>query len=149
MIRIKAVDEQNIFDVCKLTTNQNGTGTSMEEYLCCNAISIAEAKYYPEMHPNAIYNNNVPIGFFMYQRAEDQADTATIYRFMIDYQFQHKGFGKKAFEYVLRGLKIQGVKKVILMIDDTNKIAKKLCLSFGFQFMGKIDNDKHCYELEF
>lgn len=33
MIRIKAVDEQNIFDVCKLTTNQNGTGTSMEEYL--------------------------------------------------------------------------------------------------------------------
>lgn len=63
MIRIKAVDEQNIFDVCKLTTNQNGTGTSMEEYLCCNAISIAEAKYYPEMHPNAIYNNNVPIVF--------------------------------------------------------------------------------------
>lgn len=84
----------------------------------------------------------------MYQRAEDQADTATIYRFMIDYQLQHKGFGKKVFEYVLRGLKIQGVKKVILMIDDTNKIAKKLCLSFGFQFMGKIHNDKHCYELE-
>ena len=55
MIRIKAVDAQNIFDVCKLTTNQNGVGTTMEEYLCCNAISIAEAKYYPEMHPNAIF----------------------------------------------------------------------------------------------
>ena len=148
MIRIKAVDEQNIFDVCKLTTNQNGTGTSMEEYLCCNAISIAEAKYYPEMHPNAIYNNNVLIGFFMYQRAEDQADTATICRFMIDYQFQQKGFEEKALEHILRGLKIQGVKKVILMIDDANKIAKNLCLSFGFQFTGKIDHDKYYYELE-
>lgn len=148
MIRIKAVDAQNLLDVCKLTTNQNGIGTTMEEYLCCNAISIAEAKYYPEMHPNAIYNNNVLIGFFMYQRAENQADTATICRFMIDYQFQHKGFGKKAFTYILRGLKIQGVKTVIFMIDDANTIAKKLCLSFGFQFTGKIDHDEYYYALE-
>lgn len=63
MIRIKMVDAQNILDVCKLTTNQNGIGTMMEEYLCCNAISIAEAKYDPEMHLNAIYNHNVLIGF--------------------------------------------------------------------------------------
>ncbi len=148
MIRIKAVDAQNIFDVCKLTTNQSGIGTTMEKCLCCNAISIAAAKYYPEMHPNAIYNNNVLIGFFVYQRAEDQADTATICRFMIDYQFQQKGFEEKALEHILRGLKIQGVKKVILMIDDANKIAKNLCLSFGFQFTGKIDHNKHYYELE-
>ena len=63
MIRIKAVDAQNILDVCELTTNQSGIGTTMEKCLCCNAISIAEAKYDPEMHPNAIYNNNAPIGF--------------------------------------------------------------------------------------
>lgn len=146
MIRIKAVDAQNIFDVCKLTTNQNGIGTTMEEYLCCNAISIAEAKYYPEMHPNAIYNNNVLIGFFMYQRTEAQADTAAICRFMIDYQFQHKGLGKKAFEYILRGLKLQGVKKVILTIDSSNKIAKKLCLSCGFLFTRKMNSNEY-YEL--
>ena len=149
MIRIKAVDAQNILDVCKLMINKNGIGTTMKGDFCCNAISIAEAKYNSEMHPNAIYNNNVLIGFFMYQRAENQADTATICRFMIDYQFQHKGIRKKAFEYILRGLKIQGVKKVILMIDDTNKIAKKLCLSFGFHFTGKIDNDEYYYELKF
>lgn len=45
---------------------------------------------------------------------------------MIDYRFQHKGLGKKAFEHILRGLKIQGVRKVTLMINDTNEIAKKL-----------------------
>ncbi len=148
MIRIKAVDAQNIFDVCKLTTHQNSICTTMEKHLYCNAISIAEAKYYPEMHPNAIYNNNVLIGFFMYRRAENQADTATICRFMIDYRFQHKGLGKKAFEYVLRGLKIQGVKKVILIIGNANKVDEKLCLSFGFQLTGKIDNKEYCYELE-
>ena len=148
MIRIKAVDAQNILDVCELTTNQDSVGATIEGHFCCNAISIAEAKYDPEMHPNAIYNNNVLIGFFMYQRAENQAEIATICRFMIDDQFQQKGFGRKAFEYVLRGLKIQGVKKVILRFSGANRIAKKLCLSFGFQFTGKTHQNECCYELE-
>ena len=148
MIRIKDIDAENVFDVCELTTNQNGIGTTMEEYLCCNAVSIAEAKYFSEMFPNAIYNNNVLIGFFMYRRTEMQAETVNIYRFMVDEKFQHKGLGKKAFEHILRGLKIQGVRKVILMIDDTNIIAKKLYLSFGFQFTDKIDKDEYYYELE-
>lgn len=148
MIRIKAVDAQNVFDVCKLTTNRDGIGTVIEEFLCCNAISIAESKYYPEMHPNAIYNNNTLIGFFMYNRAENRPDTASICRFMIDYKFQHKGLGEKAFGNILKGLKIQGVRKVVIMIDDTNEIAKKLCPSFGFHFTGKIDKDKYYYELD-
>ena len=148
MIRIKAVDAQNMLDVCELTANQDGIGTGINGCSWCNAIFLAEAKFDAEMHPNAIYNNNVLIGFFMYQRPENQADTATICRFMIDYQFQHKGLGKKAFEYVLRGLKIQGVKKVVLIIDNTNENNKNLYLSFGFHFARKIEKAKYCYELE-
>ena len=94
MIRIKAVDTQNILDVCDLTTIQDSIGTTREAHFCCNAVSIAETKYNSEMYPNAIYNNTVLIGFFMYQRAENQADTATICRFMIDDRFQHKGLEK-------------------------------------------------------
>lgn len=126
MIRIKAVDAQNILDVCELTTNQDSIGTTIEGHSCCNAISIAEAKYHPEMHPNAIYNSNVLIGFFMYQRTENQADTATICRFMIDDRFQHKGLEEKALEHILRGLKIQGVKKVILIKNNANENVKNL-----------------------
>ncbi|HIS99781.1 MAG TPA: GNAT family N-acetyltransferase [Candidatus Faecaligallichristensenella faecipullorum] len=148
MIRIKGVDAQNMWDVCQLTTNPNGIGTTMEAYICCNALSIAESKYDPEMHPNVIYSNHVLIGFFMYRRPEDHAGTATLCRFMIDYRFQHKGLGKKALEYVLKGLKIQGVKKVILMIHGTNTIAQKLCLSCGFQFTGKNNLDEWAYEAE-
>ncbi len=148
MIRIKAVDAQNLLDVCRMTTNQDCIGTAVEGYCCCNAIFIAKAKYNSEMHPNAIYNNNVPIGFFMFQRAENQADTATICRFMVDDRFQQKGLEEKAFEHILRGLKIQGVKRVILITDEEYGIAKKLYLSFGFQFTGKIDNNKYYYEFK-
>lgn len=113
MIRIKAVDEQNILDVCGLTAHQDGIGTAINGCSHCNAISIAEAKYNMEMHPNAIYNNNVLIVFFMYQRAENQPDTATICRFMIADRFQKDGLEEKALEHILKGLKIQGVKNVI------------------------------------
>lgn len=148
MIRIKAVDAQNILDVCELTTNQDSIGTTMEGHSCCNAISIAETKYNSEMHPNAIYNNNVLIGFFMYKRTENQTETATICRFMVDDRFQHKGLEEKALEHILRGLKIQGVKKVVLIIDNADENAKNLYLSFGFHFIEKIDKTECYYELE-
>ena len=148
MIRIKAVDAQNILDVCKLTTNQDGIGTIMEGHSCCNAISIAQAKYNSEMHPNAIYNNNVLIGFFMYKRTENRAETATICSFMLDNRFHHKGIEEKALEHILRGLRIQGVKKVVLIIDKANESAKSLYLSFGFHLTGEIDQTECHYELE-
>ena len=101
MIRIKAVDAQNLLDVCQLKTSQNHLCRGRS---CCNAVSIAEAKYCPELHPNAIYHNNTLIGFFMYQRPENHADTAAIRRFMIDSRFQQKGLAEKALEHILRGL---------------------------------------------
>lgn len=148
MIRIKAVDEENILDVCELKTNQDDIRAAIEAHSYCNAISIAEAKYHSEMYPNAIYNNNVLIGFFMYQRTENHAETAIICRFMLDDRFRHNRFEEKALEHILRGLKIQGVKKVIVIIDNANENAKKLYLSFGFQFTEKIDKARYCYKLE-
>lgn len=74
MIRIKVVDEQNIVEVCKLTANHKGGDFAAEGCKTCNALSIAEAKFLPGMHLNAIYHNQVLIGFFQYQRAEDHAE---------------------------------------------------------------------------
>ena len=148
MIQIKAVDAQNILDVCGLSTDRNSVGTITKGCSCCNAISIAEAKYDSEMHPYAIYHNKVLIGFFMYRRTEEQADTATICRFMLDSKFWHKGLEEKAMEHILRGLKIQGVKKVIIRIDGTDKNAGNLPYSFGFHLVGSAAQLERSYELE-
>lgn len=146
MIRIKAVDERNVLEVCKLKAKQDDIST-MENYSFCNALSVVEANYHSEIYPNAIYNNNVLIGFFVYKRTENQADTATIYRFMVDDRFQRDGLEEKALEYVLRGLKIQGVRKVVLLIDEANENTKQLCLSLGFHFAGKQNKAGYYYEV--
>lgn len=67
---------------------------------------------------------------------------------MIDCRFQQKGLEEKAFEHVLRGLKIQGVKNVISTIDNADENAKNLYLAFGFHFTGEIDKGGYCYKLE-
>lgn len=147
MIKIKAVDDENVLDVCELKTNQDDICAARERHSYCNAISIAEAKYHSELYPNAIYNN-VLIGFFMYQRTENHAETAIICRFMLDDRFRRNRFEEKVLEHILRGLKIQGVKEVIAIIDNANENAKKLYLSFGFHSTGKIDKAGYCYKLE-
>ena len=146
MIRIKAVDAQNLLKVCRLTASRDCVGR--KGHCRCNAVSIAEAKYHAELHPNAIYHNNALIGFFMYQRAEDHADTASILRFMLDDRFRQKGLAEKALEHILRGLKIQGVRKAVIILDGADEDAKSLYLSFGFHFTGKMDKDDCRYELE-
>ncbi len=143
MIRIKAVDAQNILDACGLTTSQDGAG----RHLRSNAVSIAEAGYDPEMHPNVIYNNNVPVGFFMYKRPEDQAETADICRFMVDDRFRHRGFEVRALEQILRGLRIQGVKKV-LITGSGHGSAESLYLSLGFRLTEDADGGGCRYALD-
>lgn len=148
MIRIKDVDAQNILDVCGLTTDQDGVGTAGKGHCRCNALSIAAATYHPDMHPHAIYHNHLLIGFFMYQRDENQAGTATICRFMLDDRFRHKGLEKKALEHILRGLKIQGVKKVVLKTDAAGENAENLYPSLGFHPAGGTEQTGRRYELE-
>ena len=142
MIRIKTVDKQNLLNVCKLTTGQDGMPMAAEGHLCCNAFFIAEAKYHPEIQSSAAF------GFFLYQRTEQQPDTATICRFMLDDRFRKKEIETAAFAHILRGLKIQGEKKVIFLAGNGNEHAKNLCLSFNFHFTGEMDQAGFHYQLE-
>ena len=48
----------------------------------------------------------------------------------------------------MKGLKIQGVKRVVFIINSTNGNAKNLSLSFGFQFTGKMEHGEYYYALK-
>lgn len=133
MIQIKAVDAQNVGEVCRLAAGQNCLGPARGCSPRCNALSIAEASYRGDMHPNAIYHNHRLIGFFLYQRPESHADTATLCRFMVDGRFRQEGLEETALEHILRGLKIQGVKQVEAHLEPGDGRAEALLLACGFR----------------
>lgn len=147
MINIRKIDADNVFDICELTSNDNGIGTLFEGFICCNAISIAESKFYLECKPRAIYLNEVPIGFYMYKQWPHQSKDVELCRFMLHFSFKGKGLGRQSFSAMLEDFRTSGVREVTLMIDKDNRIAKKLYLSFGFAFTGKIEKEEYFYSL--
>lgn len=149
-IIIREINQDNCFDVCELTSNKDGTRTLDEEFICSNAMSLAEAKYFSFMRPMAIYNEDILIGFFMYKYFEESSNIATICRYMIDYKYLGKGLGRESFRTILNYFKKDvKVKSVELMIDAENIVAKNLYISFGFSYTGKIDHDEYYYRLDF
>ncbi|QIL79946.1 GNAT family N-acetyltransferase [Diaphorobacter sp. HDW4A] len=131
----------------ELTSNRDGVGTILEEHLCANAVSIAEAKYFPDMCPRAIYSQDQLIGFFMFRRSIELPDEVEICRFMLDHKFSGKGLGRLSFKEILDYFRRANVKTVLLMLEEHNIVAKNLYMSFGFQFTGNIEKEEHFYRL--
>lgn len=147
MVVIHNITQENLFDVCELTSNPDGIGTVFEKYICCNATSIAEASYFPNFYPKSLYFEDNLIGFFMYKITSSNIKEAMVCRYMLDYKFIGKGLGKKSFRAILNFFKSEGVQKVILGLDKENEIARKLYQSFGFEFTGKIVDGEYIFHL--
>ncbi|MEX9609286.1 GNAT family N-acetyltransferase [Providencia manganoxydans] len=142
------MDKDSLFDVCELTSNANGIATVLEDYICCNAISIAESHYYPEFKPKALYCEQALIGFFMYRERDLLPNEAQICRYMLDHKFIGQGLGKKTFSAIIDYFKAKGLHRVTLGVDNENNIAKNLYISHGFTYTGEIVDGEYIYSLK-
>lgn len=79
-----------------------------------NVVSIAEAHYSPSAWMRAVYADDTPIGFIMTHTGSDYEDGIDcpgvfLWRFMIAYPYQSKGYGKQALEKLIHHLKAMGI----------------------------------------
>ncbi|MDZ4992703.1 GNAT family N-acetyltransferase [Clostridium perfringens] len=109
------------------------------DFIESNALSIAESKYVKNWIVKGIYLEEELIGFTMYGYFDDDK-RVWLDRFMIDYKFQGKGYGKKALlkliEHIANEFK---VKKIYLSVFENNKEALGLYENIGFKFTGELD----------
>lgn len=109
------------------------------DFIESNALSIAESKYVENWIVKGIYLEEELIGFTMYGYFDDDK-RVWLDRFMIDYKFQGKGYGKKGLlkliEHIANEFK---VKKIYLSIFENNKGALRLYEKIGFKFTGELD----------
>lgn len=147
-IELAAITTDNYYEVGLLTTNKNGIATCEEEYICGNAMSIAESKFYPELIPQAIYIDQELIGFILSGPYAKDNTNYWILRFMIDYKYQGKGLGKAAFLAFIKQVKANNrVQEIYLGLDKSNNQAIRLYESCGFKFTGKIKEGELVYVL--
>jgi len=146
MIELRKITWDN-FEECinlKITDEQEE-----RDYVPSNTYSLAQAyvavldgKNHPMLY--AIYNNEAMIGFtwFCYDTTGeyDSKPCYVIYRFMIDKQYQNKGFGKQAMTEILTYIKTYPygeAEAVYLSYDRRNTAADKLYRSLGFEETGE------------
>ena len=133
-ISLEEIDRSNYEAVCDLDVK-----VEQEEYVACNMWSLVEAHYNEGHTCRAIYQNNKPVGFFMW--VLETAAKVSIWRFMVDKECQNQGIGRAALALAIEEIKsIPHLKEIEICYNPTNPVAKKFYASFGFQEVG-LDDD--------
>ena len=143
MLRIEKINGKNVWEILKLRVSE-----SQKEFVAANDVSIIEA--YTTITANGfafpfgIYDGKTPVGFMMigYDSAdywEDTPDIArenySLWRLMIDENYQKKGFGREAVGLGLDFIKSFPCGKsecCWLSYEPENEVARQLYRSFGF-----------------
>ncbi|OPJ57646.1 GNAT family N-acetyltransferase [Clostridium oryzae] len=140
-ILLKEVDAQNWYDCVELKVAKH-----QREFVATNAFSLAQSKYESGCFPMCIYNDETMVGFVMFvidNENESGQEEFWICRFMIDENFQGKGYGKASMAKIIEYIKSNfNHKKVYLSEVSENRRAKNLYRSFGFEFTGEIREEE-------
>jgi diamine N-acetyltransferase len=124
-----------------------------ETLVAPNAVSIAQAYFYPEAWFRAIYADETPIGFVMLEDWTQVADTlphfyhceqyVALWRFMIDARYQQCGYGAKALELIIAHAKTRpNVNIMTLSFVPAEKNPEGFYARHGFTRTGEMDDDE-------
>lgn len=110
-------------------------------FVATNVESFADAWIcYDIARPFAVCNDDEVVGFMMLDWDEGERSVG-LWRFMIAYEHQHKGYGRAALEYAIDMVrKSENIDMMYLSYVEGNDIASSLYYSLGFRKNGKIED---------
>ncbi|WP_340608419.1 GNAT family N-acetyltransferase [Xenorhabdus bharatensis] len=130
LITLTDVTKDNYEAVCDLSVTDEQLS-----YVAENVYSIVQSKFNPSYQTRAICLNGEPVGFFMWVPDADQR--ITIWRFMIDQNYQKKNIGRKALVLAIDEIgRTDQLEEIAISYNPKNIIAKNLYASVGFVEVG-------------
>lgn len=137
MVELKKITKDNLEDVLSLSISE-----PQQAFVSSTACSLAQAYVYHETaFPFAIYADNALVGFIMlgYYEAKNQY---TLWKFLIDKDYQNKGYGREALKQGIEYLKDRfGAREIYTGVALGNEKAKHLYCSIGFKETGLTENN--------
>lgn len=133
-ISLRKVDKSNYEAICDLDVAPHQEGL-----VACNMWSLVEANFNDGHVTRGIYQDEIPVGFFMW--VYESASKVSIWRFMIDKAFQQRGIGRVALNQALQEIKQDSsVMQIAICYQPQNPIAANFYGNFGFVEIG-MDED--------
>lgn len=116
-------------------------GPGQEHFVETVQACLEEADQIADWEPVVIRDGDQIIGFSMYgfMRCENRA-RVWFDRLLIDWHYQHRGYGRQAVQTLLERMKAEFPgQDIYLSAYDDNQVAIRLYESFGFRFNGELD----------
>ena len=136
MTELKPIIAENLNEVLALRIEDSQAG-----FVSSVAESLAQAYAYRDTaFPFAVYSGHEAVGFIMLGYYEKKR-YYTLWKLLIDRQYQNKGFGREALEQGIAFLKSRfHVKEIYTGVLPQNAVAKHLYSSVGFQPTGTVED---------
>jgi diamine N-acetyltransferase len=126
-MEFREINKSNYWDCMELTIDE-----SQEGFVADNKQSLVEAAYEDGLYTLGIYIEETMIGFVLYDY-DETIPGWSMSRFMIDKQFQGKGYGKQAAIAFLEYFKTKHIAdKMYISVSLENTVAHKMYSSIGF-----------------
>lgn len=132
-INFRPVDKDNWLDCVNLEVTEE-----QKDFVTDNTFSVLQSHYDDRNYPVAIYDDNTMIGFLMYLYDED-FKAYRLRRFMVDKDYQRKGYGKLALLKLKELIKNKyDGDKLYTSVKPQNNVAKCLYERVGFKETGEV-----------
>jgi RimJ/RimL family protein N-acetyltransferase len=143
-VTLAEVTRDNVTPIVRMNPGAVG-----ERMVATNAISIAQGTYSKNAWYRAVMANGIPVGFVMLfdptldpeaAKAEGEApDALYIWRFMIDFKHQGKGYGEQVMKLIIaRAKSMPAINVVSLSYVQRDGNAKPFYERMGFRETGKV-----------
>lgn len=136
-LSVKPVNQSNYNAIINLKVKK-----TQEDFIETPKQCLEEAKTLSLWHPVGIYHNEILVGFAMYGLFPWEGNHGRVWldRFLIDYHFQGKQYGKESLILLLSLLeKEYHCNEIYLSLYENNLAALSLYKKCGFQFNGELD----------
>lgn len=145
-MEFREINKSNYWDCMALTVDK-----SQEYFVADNKQSLIEAAYEDGLYTRGIYNGETMIGFVLYDYDETFPGWS-MSRFMIDKQYQGKGYGKRAvLEFLDYFKKTHSADKIYISVSLENMVARRMYSSIGFTEIKEVEYTflgKHFREMQ-
>ena len=147
-LELRIIDDTNKDEVVLLEVSD-----SQKKYIASNKESLEAAgseEYKNIARPFAIYADDKLVGFTMFAFEvdyEDPNDRYWLWRFMIDKNFQGKGYGSAALEKIIEYFRDNGTGYIKLSTKESNTVALSLYHKYQFEENGEMNDDEIVLQL--
>ena len=145
-IELRPLDESNRADCDRLKVTE-----AQSAYIAPNESSLEAAREHPDVaRPFVICADGTAVGFAMFAFEpdyDDPNDRYWLWQFMIDEQYQGRGYGREALRLIIAYFKEHGATNIRLSTKESNAAAIRLYRSFGFAPNGDMNDEETVFEL--